>query len=65
MLEGLEMALKILNRRLDFIKSSKYSEAYVCAFEEMKIYLEASIDRVKKGENPEYSTSIVMESDKS
>ena len=79
MLEGLEIALKILNRRLDYIKRSndvaeksgdpfqnacKYSEAYIYAFEEMKIYLDTSISRVKNGENPESSTSIVMEGDK-
>jgi hypothetical protein len=75
MLEGLEKALEIVNRRLDYLKSAnkiskkagypishgcRYVDSYIYAFEEMKIYLEGAAERVKNGEGPD-STSIVME----
>ena len=75
MLKGLEKALEIVNSKLEYCKSfnaaadkssdsiqhnTKFKEAYITAFEEMKISLEAAISIVKNGERPD-PTSIIMD----
>jgi len=72
MIDGLKQALKLVEQRIDFCQSfnaiaqdeTKFREAYICAYKEMKIYLEAAIYRVENGEPPD-SYSVTMDSKKS